>query len=439
MKRVPPSVQTKAAIDELLAGGAEGAEDARSTLLRLAVQYIVEEALEAKTGELLGRDYYEHGARQEGDGDASRGHRNGYRRGHLASAEGEISFASPQVRGIDAGALKALRERLAGRTEGLEDLAVEMFARGCSTRDIEAIFQGEDGTALLSKSAAAELTERLWAEYEAFATRDLGAIKPLYLFIDGVAERLTPGFKREAVLCAWAITWDGRKVLLHLAPGRKESTECCKDFIEDMQRRGLDAPVLVATDGAAGLIRAVEDCFPTALRQRCLAHKMRNIAAKLPEDIRAEFEAAAKASYHAPSPAMARALSEDLVERFERQAPTAVRCFEEDFEACIAQLQLPVVHRRVARTTNLLERLFGETRRRSKVAPTVAGERPVLKLLYAAAIRASDSWKGIRIGELERRQLERLQTQLNQHAKEESASAVNMTSTPQRIYSTERT
>ena len=136
---------------------------------------------------------------------------------------------------------------------------------------------------------------------------------------------------------------------------------------------------------------------------------------------------------------MARALREDLVARFERHAPTAVRCFEEDFDACIAQLQLPVGHRRVARTTNLLERLFGETRRRSKVAPSVSGERPVLKMLYAAAIRASDSWRGIRIGELERRQLERLQAQLNDKAKQEAAPAVNSPSTPQRIYSSEGT
>ena len=179
MKRLPPSMQTKTAIDELLAGGAETPDDARSGLLRLAVQYIVEDALEAKTRELLRREYYAHGPADASDDDAPRGHRNGYRRGRLASAEGEITDAAPQVRGVDAGASKALRERLAGRTEGLEDLAVEMFARGCSTRDIEAMFRAEDGTALLSKRAAAQLTERRWEEYEAFATRNLAAIKPL--------------------------------------------------------------------------------------------------------------------------------------------------------------------------------------------------------------------------------------------------------------------
>jgi len=93
---------------------------------------------------------------------------------------------------------------------------------------------------------------------------------------------------------------------------------------------------------------------------------MRNIAAKLPDDIRAEFGAATRADYQTPSVAMAQALREDLVERFAKQVPSAVRCLEEDFEACVARLRCLVSHRRVVRTTNLLERLFGEERRRTK-------------------------------------------------------------------------
>jgi transposase-like protein len=96
---------------------------------------------------------------------------------------------------------------------------------------------------------------------------------------------------------------------------------------------------------------------------------------------------------------MAEALRDDLVERFEKQVPSAVRCFVEDFDACVAHLRCPPSHRRVVRTTNLLERLFGEERRRTKVAPTVTGERPVLKLMYASLIRASNSWRGSRTEE----------------------------------------
>jgi transposase-like protein len=136
---------------------------------------------------------------------------------------------------------------------------------------------------------------------------------------------------------------------------------------------------------------------------------------------------------------MAEALRDDLVERFEKQVPSAVRCFVEDFDACVAHLRCPPSHRRVVRTTNLLERLFGEERRRTKVAPTVTGERPVLKLMYASLIRASNSWRGIRITELERRQLERLRDELRNKAKKAHTPATKTRSTPQRIYSTDRT
>lgn len=112
------------------------------------------------------------------------------------------------------------RERLAGRSEELERLAVEMYARGLSTRDIEATFTDAEGGTLLSPTAVSEVTEKLWAEDEAFATRDLSEYELLYLFVDGVAERLHPGQRREAVLCAWGIDVDGKKVLLGLVPER---------------------------------------------------------------------------------------------------------------------------------------------------------------------------------------------------------------------------
>jgi putative transposase len=96
------------------------------------------------------------------------------------------------------------------RTSELERLAVEMYARGLSTRDIEAAFRDRDtGKLLLSRTAVSEVTERLWAEYEAFATRDLAEFPLVYLFVDGIAERLHASERREAVLCAWGICADG--------------------------------------------------------------------------------------------------------------------------------------------------------------------------------------------------------------------------------------
>ena len=414
MRKVPPSEKTREAIRALLESGVEDEADPKSELMRLATQLILEEALEAKARDVVGRGRYV----RRGDGEE--GYRNGYRRGRLKSSEGEVQYAVPQLRDVPQEEITRLRRLLKGRTEELERLAVEMWARGCSTRDIEAMFADEEGGSLLSRTAVSEITEVLWAEYEEFSTRDLSELRPLYLFLDGVAERLRPGSKREAVLTAWCLTEDCRKVLLAVSPGTKESTECCREFLEDLKRRGLPEPVLVVTDGAPGLIRSAEECLSLSLRQRCLAHKIRNIASKLPEDIRVAFTEAARASYQAPSPAMARALRDDLVERYEKDSPSAVACFLEDFEACIAHLRCPPAHRRVIRTTNLLERLFREERRRLGAAGTMFGERPVLKMMYAALVRAADRWRGIKVSAFEARQLEALRQQLKEEHKKEN-------------------
>src|SRR5262249_23218178 len=202
---------------------------------------------------------------------------------------------------------------------------VEMFARCLSTSYIEATFRDATGATTLSRTAVSQVTERLWEEYEAFATRDPSEFALAYLFVDGVAERLHAGLPREAVLCAWGITEDGRKVLLHLAPGTKEDTASCTAFFEDLKRRGLPDPLLVVTGGARGLSRAVETCFPRALRQRCLAHRMRNLRGKVPDAAWPDVAIRARACYEAASPALAVVLRDDFVQVYERDLPAAVR------------------------------------------------------------------------------------------------------------------
>lgn len=399
-KRLPPSERTSERLRKLLDEGMTGDDgQLKSAFVQLAVRKVIEELLEGEVTDVLGRAYYQHGA---GDG----GYRNGYRSGRLKTAEGEVDYAAPQVSDRDEPFRSPLRALLAGRTEELERLAVEMYARGLSTRDVEDATRSETGAALLSRTAVSEITERLWEEYEAFATRDLSEFDIAYLFLDGVAERLHPGQKKDAVLCAWGIDTEGKKHLLHLAPGTKEDTESVQGVIQDMKRRGLKDPLLVTTDGAGGLIAAVEQTFPRADRQRCLVHKMRNLERKVPEDRWPEFKEHVRACYQAPSMEVARRLKEDVIERFGQELPSAVQCFVEDFEACIVHLKYPLRHRKTIRTTNLLERLFEEERRRTKVLPHAFGERPLLKLMYAAAIRASARWRGIKVSAFDRAQLE---------------------------------
>jgi len=412
MERIPASERTREKLRALMAGRSE-VEDERSELVRLAARLIIEEALESETRDALGRDYYARGGRP------GAGYRNGYRRGRVASAEGAIEYSAPQIAA----------------------LAVEMYARGLSTRDIEAVFADANGRSLLSRTAVSEITERLWAEYEAFASRDLSEFAVTYLFVDGIAERLHLGQPREAVLAAWGILSDGKKALLHLAPGTKEDTASCREFFHDLRRRGLPDALLVASDGAPGMIRAIEECLPRSIRQRCLAHKMRNLQSKVPEDVWPEFKARSTACYQAPSPALARLLRDDVAATYSRDLPSAVACLDDDFEACIAHLRFPLGHRRAIRTTNLLERLFGEERRRTKVIPHAFGERAVLKLMYAALIRAAERWRGIRITEFELRQLRAIRDEIDKDftARNAPAASPTVTNAPTRLSSEDRT
>ncbi len=138
----------------------------------------------------------------------------------MKTAEGAVEYSAPQVRDTPEPFVSSVRAALSGRTRELERLAVELNARGLSTRDIEDAFTDETGRRLLSRAAVREITERLWAEYEGFCKRDLSEHAIVYLFVDGIAERLRPAQRREAVLAAWGIGEDGRKVLLALMAGQ---------------------------------------------------------------------------------------------------------------------------------------------------------------------------------------------------------------------------
>jgi len=164
-----------------------GTAAGRSDLVHLALRLIVEEALEGEVADVLGRERYE-----RGDGEKA-GYRNGYRTGKVKTAEGAVDYSAPQVRDTPEPFVSGVRAALAGRTQELERLAVELYARGLSTRDIEEAFTDERGKRLLSRAAVSEITERLWAEYEGFCKRDLSEYAIVYLFVDGIAERLRPG------------------------------------------------------------------------------------------------------------------------------------------------------------------------------------------------------------------------------------------------------
>lgn len=408
MRRIPPSARLSLLSEELRQRN--DVPDLTSELFRLGGRKILQELMEAETTERLGREPYERRR------DATPGYRNGYKARKVRTAEGVIEVDVPQVRGAEEPFSPAIWEALRRRTDVLDRLAVEMYARGLSTRDIEEALREATGDEMvISRSSVSRVTETLWDDFEAFAERDLSGLDVVYLFLDAVYESLREqvGLK-EGILASWGILSDGSKVLIHLSLGNKESYEGWLDHLRDLVRRGLKTPLTVTTDGAPGLIKAVESLWPETERVRCWAHKMRNVLDKVPDEARPALKPYLEAVRDAPDYETGRALAADVTNRFGRDCPSAMRSFTEDLDASLAHLRLPPAHRKHVRTTNLIERSFEEERRRARAVPRFRTEKECLKLVFATLWRASERWRRIRFSEHERRQLQHYREQREQ-------------------------
>jgi transposase-like protein len=395
MKKVPPSEKLSKEIEQVLSGNISEREDLLEALIERSVRMVIQRILEQEVTDYLGRDYYERSS------ESRNGHRNGYEGKKLKTAEGGFHLDVPQVRGAEKTYRSEFLKKVDSLSPGLRHLAIEMYARGLSTRDIEETLRDrETGKLLLSKDAVSELTEELWEEYERFCERDLSGYDVVYLFVDAVYESLRQqaGLK-EAILCSWAITSGGHKVLLHIGLGNRESYESWREFFRHMNRRGLRMPLLVTSDGAPGLIKAIAECFPESRRQRCTFHKLQNIRNKLPQDVIDELYPQIRSVYYQTNEEIAKLYAAKIIDEYAAKYPSAIKSFQEDFEACIQHMVFPAGHQKHIMTTNLLERAFGEQKRRTKIIPRFFDEKSCLKLVYATMVRASQKWRRIKMSE----------------------------------------
>lgn len=370
-------------------------------MLAFNQQKFIQETLEIEVEEYLGRKRYEHSERPKG-------YRNGSYRKKVKLPGSNITINKPHFRNAKEKFTSRILQGIARILDKLRMVALEMYVRGLSTRDIEATLQEPNGKPMFSRSVISTLTERLYEQYKEFQERDLSQFDIVYLFVDGVYESIKRYTNNQTLLCAWAICSDGTKRFLHLSAVESESKQSWEVFFEGMSRRGLRQPLLVISDGAPGLIAAVEKHFPKADRQRCIAHKLRNIASKLPRDVQKIVLDEIKAVYYAADTQAAEVLAAYVIEKYASKYPSAIQCFNDDLPSCITHLKYPLGHRRYIRTTNLLERSFEEQKRRTKVFPQHQSERACVGLVFAVLKRAADGWIKITMSQLELVQLKNL-------------------------------
>jgi putative transposase len=201
------------------------------------------------------------------------GSRNGVRPRRVQTAEGEFSVAMPQVRGVVERFVSQVipDTRQVVRTHPLEALIIGAYVRGLSDRDIASLLD-EAGLGHVSRNRVSEICQQLRDRYRAFGAKSLADVELLVLFLDAIYLPTRPSGAKEGVLVAWGYTTAGARVLLAVRLGQRESHTDWLDPGRNLARRGLRAPWLAVSDGAPGLIKAIDELWPEADRQRCTVH-----------------------------------------------------------------------------------------------------------------------------------------------------------------------
>jgi len=412
----------------LSVGVGENPRESLSELAKLGARLIIQRAVEDEFDAWLGRARYERRPddQREARSDES-GLRNGFRPRTVQTGEGELEIEVPQVRQAAETFASKLFPRTPKllRTEPLKALVIGAFVRGLSMRDVESLCE-QAGLGKLSKSTASRICEELKERFERFRRRDLYDIRLIALFLDATFISVRPNGPKEGVQVAWGFTEDGERVLLAVSLGMRESFEDWQTLGRDLISRGLGAPMLIVADGAPGLTKAIEQCWPASDRQRCCVHRARNLYAKLPERERervkhAYWQALDDAINEKDAKQRLQALVDDL---HNGGFTAAARCLADDLDALVVHLRYPVRHRRRWRSTNLLERSLGEVKRRTKVMGRFPGETSCLTLVWAVLdLLITHQTNGIRFNQLDHQRLKRARYTGNEQAVPEEVTA----------------
>jgi putative transposase len=415
--RVSPTEKIRGEIDALFGSGRELSE-VLEDVARLGARLIMQAAVEAEVEQFLGRARYQ---RRSEALDARAGSRNGYCPTTVKTTAGAVTLERPKLRGTDEKFVSRLFGTAVSKTNALETLVIGGFVRGLSVRDVEACLADALGPqAALSKSTVSRVCQAIRDEFDVWRTRRLEEVELDYLFVDGSHFKMHAGTRAEPVLAAWGITTAGKPVLVGLEAAGNEGNDAWDDFLDGLKTRGLRPPLLVISDGAAGLVGAIDRAFPRSLRQRCLIHRCRNVLAKVPTRAQAEVKAAYWQIFDVPADLPAGERAEALVQQriqafaaaYHTAYPAAVRCLQQDQQALTAYLRLPREHWHRIRHSNFIERTFGETRRRVKVIGRLPGETSCVSLVWAVLDRASRGWRGFTVTAAGTRLLQDLRRQL---------------------------
>ena len=372
-------------------------DDPITAHLRGQVQAWLQALVEAEIATALGAARY---ARVEPG--QRRGYRHASRARHVSTSLGPTTVQVPRGRLFAAAApaewQSTILPRYARRTRTVDASILGVYLAGANTRRIRGALQPLLGAAPLSRSAVSRVMQTLRGQCEAWRTRSLADTRVIYLFLDAIHVRVRVDRRVQMVPILVAL---GVKELIALHLATSESTAAWTALVEDLAARGLPVPLLCAIDGNAGLRRAVAATWPGAQVQRCVVHKLRNLEAHAPkrtlDELRADFHAVTQAaSLRAAKDAYRR-----FVRRWQSRCEAVVRSLEEAGDELLTFYAFPAAQWKCLRSTNAIERLHLEFRRRVKTQAAQPSDHTVIRLFYALyasgqiAVRRIDGWQTI--------------------------------------------
>jgi len=351
--------------------------------LRKLVEAVVQSLLQAEMTEHLGAELYERSKQR-------RGWRNGYKPRRLNSRLGRLELKVPQAR--DGSFSPQLFDRYQRSEKALLSSLIEMYVQGVSTRKVRRIVEKLCGTAVSSSTVSA-LVKQLDEEISSFRERRLQGSYP-YITVDARYEKVRVNSRvvNLGVLIAKGINQDGYQELLDLELVRSETEDYWKEFFDKLIERGLSGVKLVTSDAHKGLRNAIERCFTGASWQYCQTHFSHTMVEKVGKKDRKRFHCDLKRLYDSDSMQEARSLVQRMAEDWGQKYSQVVEKLEEELEYVLACLNFPEKHRKKIRTTNSLERINREIKRRTRVVSIFPNEDSCLRLIGALMLEQHEEW-----------------------------------------------
>ena len=319
------------------------------------------------------------------------GHANGFKPKTVATRMGKVTMAIPQVRNCDfypSSLEKGIRSERA-----LKLALAEMYVQGVSTRKVAAITEQMCGFAV-SSSQVSKATAELDEQLQAWRERPLGRMKYLYLDAHYEKVRQDGQVRNSAVLLAVGVNEDGNREVLGVSVSLGEHEVHWRNFLQSLVSRGLSGIELITSDDHLGLKSARQAVFGGVSCQRCQCHLQRNAQAYVPRrSMKADVASGIRSVFNAPDRQEADALLKKTVAKYTQDAPRLADWMEENLPEGLTAFAFPQKHRRLIRTTNGLERLNRETRRRTRVASLFPNEASCLRLVTAVVMEISEDWQ----------------------------------------------